>query len=452
MSNSLIYPEGCPVDVEAKRWLERRLQWLTENLGAGSMAAGFRLVLPTSDELPVRFDGSPKALAALFERICRRMGLNAAEFTLSIEPENPPLWIVNDDNHPIPHGHAGLFEAHDGGARITINAGQLNQPAVLVATIAHELSHSVLHRIDPSPDDDTDRELLTDLTSIHHGFGIFAANSPRNWFSAYGVWPGTDLRMPRYLPCTMSTYALAVATVAGGDDERVWVRHLNQDAKTNVLAALRYLRATNDIPATLLDALKRASDRPRSEGLAGSVTIVDERPVSTPEPEGRRTRRAQRRGRIRMNGTWRGAYLYDAKATELRGFTMHLRDGWFGNFTGRALDDPPGPPDEAEVEGRIVGSQIVLTKSYAHSWVASSGKSIRYEEYLLEKHDLKVEGEIEGYDVEYTGEYDETRGAFEGTWRILTFERSFRANSEDYDLPGRETTKGRWTMTRLPNE
>ncbi len=89
MSDSAIYPAGCPVDVEAKRWLERRLQWLVKNLGAGSFQKGFQLALPARDEFPVSFDGSTEALAALFERICGRMGLTPSDFAISILPENP---------------------------------------------------------------------------------------------------------------------------------------------------------------------------------------------------------------------------------------------------------------------------------------------------------------------------------------------------------------------------
>jgi hypothetical protein len=44
-----------------------------------------------------------------------------------------------------------------------------------------------------------DNELLTDLTVVVFGLGIFLANMPRNWDSQYKKWPGTDLNMPEYM-------------------------------------------------------------------------------------------------------------------------------------------------------------------------------------------------------------------------------------------------------------
>ncbi len=175
--------------------------------------------------------------------------------------------------------------------------------------------------------------------------------------------------------------------------------------------------------------------------------VVDERITDKGEPAPRRKKKTRRR--IRMKGTWRGQYVHDSIGMPSIEFTMRLRDGWFGAFAGRTVDDPPGPSEEAEVEGRIDGGMIRLTKSYAHSWVANPEGAIRYEDYLLAKEGLKVEGEIEGFDVEYAGEYDEDRETFEGTWRIVTFEQLFRAGGRDYRKPASGAATGRWMMKRV---
>ena len=55
-----------------------------------------------------------------------------------------------------------------------------------------------------------DNELLTDLTTVFKGMGIFLANSPRHWDGNYTSWPGTELRKPEYMTGAMFGYALAL--------------------------------------------------------------------------------------------------------------------------------------------------------------------------------------------------------------------------------------------------
>lgn len=73
-------------------------------------------------------------------------------------------------------GEAGYF------ARITYDAEQLNEPERLVATLAHELAHYRLAYAGHSyPGGDDLHEHLTDLAAVYLGFGIFLANSARDY-------------------------------------------------------------------------------------------------------------------------------------------------------------------------------------------------------------------------------------------------------------------------------
>lgn len=47
----------CPVDIAAKRWVERRLQWLSEQFGCDTFTRR-AVILPTDDFFPDPFDGS----------------------------------------------------------------------------------------------------------------------------------------------------------------------------------------------------------------------------------------------------------------------------------------------------------------------------------------------------------------------------------------------------------
>ena len=93
--------------------------------------------------------------------------------------------------------------------------------------MAHELAHQRLLGERRSPADRYDNELLTDLTAVFHGFGVFLANNPRKSTGKLSRWPGTQLFMPEYLSEPMFGYAMA--HIAWVRDERspAWARHFH---------------------------------------------------------------------------------------------------------------------------------------------------------------------------------------------------------------------------------
>ncbi len=58
------------------------------------------------------------------------------------------------------------------------NDGYL-ESSMLVGTMAHELAHLKLMGERRVTGDEYDNELLTDLTAVFHGFGIFLGNLPK---------------------------------------------------------------------------------------------------------------------------------------------------------------------------------------------------------------------------------------------------------------------------------
>lgn len=113
----------------------------------------------------------------------------------------------------------------------------------LVGTMAHELAHARLlgeNRIDP---DAFDNELVTDLTVVFHGLGIFLANDPRHWQSHASVWPGTDVFKPEYMTTPMYGYALALRCWLREEPLPSWSRHLERGVRSEFKAALRFLQS-----------------------------------------------------------------------------------------------------------------------------------------------------------------------------------------------------------------
>lgn len=259
MLNWLFRP-SCPCDPAAKEWVEERLEWLAGEF-EDSAFSGRQIVLPTPDFFPDPYDGSKKAVRRLLDRVCEYMDVVPDLVALKFVAEAGKIWLVNDAGHYLP-GAAGTYEEGERKFIIRIDKSGLDDPMGLVGTIAHELAHvrllgesRIMHEV-------FDNELLTDLTVVHFGLGIFLANTPRNWESQYSKWPDTDLLKPEYMTPPMFGWALAHLSWFRGEERPEWARYLNGGARANLKQGLRYVLATADSwyrPARLRQGSKRAS-------------------------------------------------------------------------------------------------------------------------------------------------------------------------------------------------
>jgi hypothetical protein len=142
----------------------------------------------------------------------------------------------------VPTEAAGLYQE----GVIRINDNELANPMSLVGTLAHELAHQRLlgeRRIDP---DIIDNELLTDLTVVFMGLGVFLANVPRFWDGDYTHWPGTAVRKPEYMTGAMFGYALALVAWVRGETRPAWARYLHSNVRGEFWQGLRFLQKTGD--------------------------------------------------------------------------------------------------------------------------------------------------------------------------------------------------------------
>ena len=234
--------DDCPIDEHARAWIEEGLDQLPSILGNGILQDR-PIVLPTEKYFPFPYDGSDAAVARMFRTVCRLMDVNPDRLKVFIDDSKQEFWPVDEDGNPIPLEPGGEFEMGEDGASITISRSELHDAQLVAATFAHEISHFRLFEAKGDRGNTLDRELFTDLTAIHLGFGVFIANDPRVWMANADVWPGTDLMMPRYFTAEMSTYVLAKVAVQKNEQRPAWLRYLNQDAAENAKANLRFLRA-----------------------------------------------------------------------------------------------------------------------------------------------------------------------------------------------------------------
>jgi len=237
-----LFGSSCPLDPTAKNWVEASLLWLRDEFGADDLYGG-PMILPTPEFFPDPYDGSRKSVYDLFDRVCEYMGVEPGLIRLKfLRPSPNPLFLVNDGGEAVPTEAAGLY----GGDVIHVSENEMPYPMNLVGTLAHELAHQRLigeGRVDPEV---FDNELLTDLTVVFKGLGIFLANVPRHWDGNYTFWPGTTLRKPEYMTGAMFGYALALLAWVRGQHSPAWAKYVHSGVRSELRQGLRFLLKTGD--------------------------------------------------------------------------------------------------------------------------------------------------------------------------------------------------------------
>jgi hypothetical protein len=204
------------------------------------------VILPDDRCFSDSYDGTPDAAQRLMERICGFMQINPLSLKLEVR-----------DDYSMPQ-LAGLYEP----GLIRLAEGQLEDPAGVVAVLAHELAHDLLIGRGLLQDD-LDSEWVTDLLPVFLGLGIFTANATlREKCEHCGTHSWWSLRRRGYLNSSMIGYALALFARVRGERRPDWARFLRPDAAHTLAAGLRYLEATED--SVFTPETSRMVDRPTS--------------------------------------------------------------------------------------------------------------------------------------------------------------------------------------------
>lgn len=233
--------DSCPVDPHAKAWIEDRLIWLRDEFGADDLYGG-TTILPTPQFFPDPFDGTRKSARDLFDRVCEYMGADPTISLKFFKPSPNPLFLVNEAGEAVPSEAAGLYEGHV----IRVNEDGFVNVVSLVGTMAHELAHQRLLGEARLTGDEYDNELLTDLTVVFKGLGIFLVNVSHAWEGDHSPWPGTTARKPEYMTGPMLAYAMAVLAWCRCDDAP-WRNHIHFGMRGEFRQAMRFLNKTGDV-------------------------------------------------------------------------------------------------------------------------------------------------------------------------------------------------------------
>ncbi|MBS0263212.1 MAG: hypothetical protein JSS02_14805 [Planctomycetes bacterium] len=235
----------CPIDIREKTWIELRMQWLLERLGAERIAE-VEVLTPSPAHFPEAYSGSAADVERIFTLVCERMGVRRNSVELKIfAGARPNPQVLNQNSVAL-----GLYESRESDSddhKIWIAKQQTEDPANLIATAAHELAHCLLLGGNLLQSADLDHEFITDLLPVLLGFGIFLANSvvqeSTHWAGPYLSW--WSIRKSGYLPPRMFGYALALFAWYRGDDG-AWSKYLRGDPRQVFKSGLAYLKRTND--------------------------------------------------------------------------------------------------------------------------------------------------------------------------------------------------------------
>ncbi len=239
-----LFRPSCPCDSAAKDWVERRLQWLVEEFD-DTVFTGRPVVRPTPDFFPDPYDGTKKSVRTLLDRVCEYMDVVPSLVALKFVANAGKIWMVNEAGQGLGDA-AGTYEEGERKFIIRIDKSGLGDPMGLVGTMAHELAHVRLLGESRIMREEFDNELLTDLTTVAFGLGIFLANTPRNWDSDLKKWPDSDLNRPEYMSPPMFGHALAHVAWHRGAEWPEWAGYLNWSVRGEFKQALRYLQKTGD--------------------------------------------------------------------------------------------------------------------------------------------------------------------------------------------------------------
>lgn len=222
----------CPVSLEERLWLERRLCWLKNRLGADRVQQSGQLVLRDFN-VATRFEVA--SVQAAFDRIVGIMQLKRP-LTLEIETQaatSEGETLVSLDSTPV----------------VRITEASLADPTRVLATLSREVARAVLKSEQHLTGKEPDVEPLLDLTTVYFGLGVIGANAKLLGTPPRGVGLYTwMMNQTKNLNSLQFGYALALTCWLRDQVPGDWQHELSRDTRETMTQGLKFLKKS-DTPA-----------------------------------------------------------------------------------------------------------------------------------------------------------------------------------------------------------
>ena len=251
-----------PIDQDELEWQFATFKWLMERFGGVEFFAASPPIIPDAQHFPITATSASERASQCFDLVRDMAGMRDWPCRLEAGeddrlPQIVPGIASTRASAPQPLGTYSVEPVQDSPAEVVIryHPSLVDDPASLVATFAHELSHYLIHDFGEAPPGGWELdELATDLTAVYLGFGIFMANNAKQFdsFTSYDQI-GWSSRRSGYLSEAALVTALAIRELLGGRDPLASSGpHLKSYLQADLKRASAWLRRNcPDLPATI---------------------------------------------------------------------------------------------------------------------------------------------------------------------------------------------------------
>ena len=224
---------------DEREWLIRYLRKLIERAGWERFVRA-PILEPLRTWFPEKWSGSVRDAHLVTQRLMHYAGLGQLRVTLDSYESTDVAEETEGDAGTERFDWAAYFTGiRDGRAHFGVQLEILDDPEKAAGTMAHEVAHAWRAQRKLVVDDAPDREeLLTDITTVYLGFGIFTTNNTDRYRSE-GTIDETRWSFSRvgYLP--MQAMAFLLALQASARDDLQETAKIERHLEVNQLRAFR---------------------------------------------------------------------------------------------------------------------------------------------------------------------------------------------------------------------
>jgi hypothetical protein len=251
------------LDPDDEEWQLETWRWLLGHFGGLDDLRLSPLVTPSRAFFPPTEATGHARAEHIFGLVKQHADMAEWHCQLAAQPRRPQIQVGELAALKFDGGHAaGTFGLDGNEVVITYDPATLDDPAALVATLAHELAHYRLATLPELPPGGAEMvEFTTDLTTVYLGFGLFGANCAFQFQQFQGVLSqGWSSSRQGYLSENEWSFALAVFCALRSEPIEAAKPFLKDHLFTGMRKAAAYL----DRNPTLLTPLREATPLPKS--------------------------------------------------------------------------------------------------------------------------------------------------------------------------------------------
>lgn len=249
---------GRPVDERTQSWVESSLRWFLDQFGPRQLHAD--VAVPTARFVPAGYAPAADQIEGLVSATCVRMDIDREQIDVR-----------------VCDGVARHFRLEGGRAVVNVNPDEAADPVVLLAIIAHVLSHVRLAGEPRIPAQRPGQERLADLLTVFCGYGVFSANGAMR-SDRLDAASNAGCRGLGYLKPEEFGYALSCYAWLREERNPAWARFVSAGSLQVMRRGLEFLAVVStpgELPAQQRPPNQNA--RPR----AATITVVKTRSATT---------------------------------------------------------------------------------------------------------------------------------------------------------------------------